>query len=53
MLRSVEVPIQDITECIKEYRKINETDADGNSAPIPIIEENICSGKLGKDSCEV
>lgn len=46
MLRSVEVPIQDITECIKEYQK-------SDSHKIPIIEENICSGELGKDSCEV
>jgi secreted trypsin-like serine protease len=45
MLRSVEVPIQDITKCIKEHRKANDT--------IPNIEENICAGRLGKDSCQV
>jgi hypothetical protein len=45
MLRSVEVPIQDITNCIKEHRKANN--------PIPNIEENICAGRLGKDACLV
>ena len=45
MLRSVEFPMQDITKCIKEYRK--------TGYGIPNIEENICGGILGKDSCQV